>query len=147
MSISLPRVSSAELLLFPETAEGHVSKVAKAMHLSAMADINVKLLHISSQLSQVVLASCEDDKQLHPALAVKACCTCDLHELVVNSGALVQLPISDGGVGRGVPRDACCSYSFAHQAARRCHQADMRDLNVFLSKWVCDRISMQQGPA
>ncbi|KAL3144934.1 hypothetical protein ABBQ32_003441 [Trebouxia sp. C0010 RCD-2024] len=27
MSISLPRVSSAELLLFPETAEGHVSKV------------------------------------------------------------------------------------------------------------------------
>lgn len=31
MSISLPRVSSAELLLFPETAEGHVSKVLKAM--------------------------------------------------------------------------------------------------------------------
>lgn len=27
MSISLPRVNSAELLLFPETAEGHVSKV------------------------------------------------------------------------------------------------------------------------
>ncbi len=28
MSISLPRVNSAELLLFPETAEGHVSKVS-----------------------------------------------------------------------------------------------------------------------
>ena len=27
MSISLPRVNSQELLLFPETAEGHVSKV------------------------------------------------------------------------------------------------------------------------
>ena len=36
MSISLPRVSSAELLLFPETAEGHVSKVVKALRLPAM---------------------------------------------------------------------------------------------------------------
>ena len=27
MSISLPRVNSADLLWFPETAEGHVSKV------------------------------------------------------------------------------------------------------------------------
>ena len=36
MSISLPRVSSAELLLFPETAEGHVSKVIKAVDLPAM---------------------------------------------------------------------------------------------------------------
>ena len=36
MSISLPRVSSAELLLFPETAEGHVSKVLKAAELPVM---------------------------------------------------------------------------------------------------------------
>lgn len=36
MSISLPRVSSAELLLFPETAEGHVSKVIKTVRLPAL---------------------------------------------------------------------------------------------------------------
>ncbi len=34
MSISLPRVNSAELLLFPETAEGHVSKVILLDRLS-----------------------------------------------------------------------------------------------------------------
>ena len=34
MSISLPRVNSAELLLFPETAEGHVSKVILSDRLS-----------------------------------------------------------------------------------------------------------------
>ena len=47
MSISLPRVSSAELLLFPETAEGHVSKVTKAMQRSAMPCINLQLLHVN----------------------------------------------------------------------------------------------------
>ena len=50
MSISLPRVSSAELLLFPETAEGHVSKVAKEMHLSALACINLRLFYIDLKL-------------------------------------------------------------------------------------------------
>lgn len=73
MSISLPRVSSGELLLFPETAEGHVSKVAKALHLPAIAGINVTLLCINCKLLQVVQlrpSSREDDKQcmLHPAV-------------------------------------------------------------------------------
>ncbi len=36
MSISLPRVNSAELLLFPETAEGHVSKVILFKRLSRL---------------------------------------------------------------------------------------------------------------
>lgn len=52
------------------------------------------------------------------------------------TGAVVQLPVFDGGAGRGVSGDACCSHSFAHQAARRGYQVDMSGLlilgNVFL---------------
>lgn len=48
-----------------------------------------------------------------------------LTDFVMGTGAMVQLPVFDGGAGRGVSGDARCSHSFAYQVARRCHQIDM----------------------
>ena len=55
MSISLPRVNSAELLLFPETAEGHVSKVLHTACLhTLLLDLALFLCSISMLLCSLV---------------------------------------------------------------------------------------------